>query len=60
VESSTPTSFSALLKERDSEQFARFEMEVETEAPHRITKLDLRAIPTPAEFAARRAERTKS
>jgi D-alanyl-D-alanine carboxypeptidase len=45
------TKFSGILKERDSDQFARFEIEVEAAEPHRITKLDLQAIPTPAEFA---------
>jgi D-alanyl-D-alanine carboxypeptidase len=51
TEESTPTRFVALLKEKDSDQFARITVEVEAEAPHRITKMDLWAIPRPAEFA---------
>jgi CubicO group peptidase (beta-lactamase class C family) len=54
TESSTATSYSALVKERGSEQFARIELEVEAEPPHRISKLELRAIPTPDEFAVSR------
>ncbi|HEY2117676.1 MAG TPA: serine hydrolase domain-containing protein [Candidatus Acidoferrum sp.] len=51
IESSTPTSVTALLKEHDSDQFARLELEVEPEDPHRITKLGLQAISRPAGFA---------
>jgi D-alanyl-D-alanine carboxypeptidase len=51
IESSTPTSAEAIVKERDSDQFARLEIEVEPEAPHRIAKLGLQTIPHPAEFA---------
>lgn len=54
TESSTATSYSALVKERGSEQFARIQLEVEAEPPHRISKLELRAIPTPDEFVASR------
>jgi CubicO group peptidase (beta-lactamase class C family) len=43
-----------ILKERDSDQFARAEVEVEEAEQHRITKFDLNAIPTPAEFASAR------
>jgi D-alanyl-D-alanine carboxypeptidase len=45
------TALSGILKERDSDQFARIEIEVEAAEPHRIRKLDLRPIPTPGEFA---------
>jgi hypothetical protein len=51
TEKAEGTKFSGILKERDSDQFARFEIEVEAAEPHRITRLDLNAIPTPAEFA---------
>jgi len=48
---STPTKFSGIVKERNSEQFAQFTMEVEAAEPHKIIDLNLGAIPTPAEFA---------
>ncbi|HEV3276267.1 MAG TPA: serine hydrolase domain-containing protein [Terriglobia bacterium] len=51
VEESTPTRLTGLVKERGSDQFARFEIEVEPAEPHHVTKLDLQAIPTPPEFA---------
>ena len=51
AEESTPTRFAALVKEKDSDQFARWVVEVEPDEPHRISKLELRAIPRPAEFA---------
>jgi len=46
----------AIVKERDSDQFARVELEVEAGEPHRITKLDWRAIPTPAESSIQRMD----
>jgi len=58
IEESVPTRFSGLVQERGSDQFARFTIEVEPAPPHRITRLDLRAIPRPAGFAiARLSER---
>jgi D-alanyl-D-alanine carboxypeptidase len=51
TEESTAARFTALLKEKDSDQFARCVIEVESEEPHRIKELELRAIPRPAEFA---------
>ena len=51
AEESTATKFTGIVKERDSDTFARFVMEVETAEPHRIKELDLRQIPMPAEFA---------
>jgi D-alanyl-D-alanine carboxypeptidase len=51
AEESTPTKFTGIVKERASDQFARFTMEVESTEPHHITQLGLGAIPTPAEFA---------
>ncbi len=49
-EESTPTRYSGLLKERDSDHFSRFLIEVEPDEPHRILKLNLRGTPQPAEF----------
>jgi D-alanyl-D-alanine carboxypeptidase len=54
VEESTPTRFAGLVQERDSDQFARFELEVEPTPAHRITRFDLRAIPRPPGFAIAR------
>src|SRR5437899_472379 len=54
VEESTPTRFAGIVKERDSDTFARFVVEVESQAPHRITKSDLEQIATPPEFAVPR------
>lgn len=51
VEESTPTHFVALLKEKGSDQFGRLTLDVDAEAPHKITKFELWAIPRPAEFA---------
>ena len=51
VEEAGPIKFSAIVKERESDQFAHVEVEVEAAEPHRITKMDLNAIGTPAEFA---------
>src|SRR6266850_7414625 len=50
VEDSAPTRLTGVVKERGSDQFARFTIEVEPAEPHRIKELDLRAIPLPAEF----------
>jgi D-alanyl-D-alanine carboxypeptidase len=57
-EESTPTRFTALLKEKESDQFARIQVEVEPEEPHKISKLDLRAVSRPAEFAIPRVSET--
>ena len=51
AEKSDATTFAGIVKERDSDTFARFEIEVEPGEPHRIVKLDLQQIPAPAEFA---------
>ncbi|HTZ49119.1 MAG TPA: serine hydrolase domain-containing protein [Verrucomicrobiae bacterium] len=51
VEESTPTHFVALLKEKGSDQFGRLTLNVEDEAPNKVTKFELWAIPRPAEFA---------
>jgi CubicO group peptidase (beta-lactamase class C family) len=49
-----------ILKERSSDQFARAEVEVEEAEPHRITTLDIEAMPTPAEFAPARMSEEQS
>jgi len=54
VEQSAAQHFSGVVKERGSDQFGRFDLEVEPTAPYRISKFELRAIPQPAEFAALR------
>ncbi len=51
VESSTPTKLTALVQERNSDQFARLSVETDAAEPHRILNLDLQAIPRPAEFS---------
>jgi CubicO group peptidase (beta-lactamase class C family) len=51
AEESTYTRFTGIVKERDSDTFARFAIEVEPEEPHHIKSLNLRQIPIPAEFA---------
>jgi CubicO group peptidase (beta-lactamase class C family) len=51
TEESSSLSFTALVKERDSDQFARLVMEVEKDEPHRISKFELNAVSRPAEFA---------
>jgi D-alanyl-D-alanine carboxypeptidase len=50
VEPSTPDTQMALLQERNSDQFARLILEVENGEPHKIVRLDLMAVPRPAEF----------
>lgn len=60
TEESTPTRFAALVKEKESDQFARLQVEVEPEPPHRITRLDLNAIPRPAEFAIPRVSESEA
>jgi D-alanyl-D-alanine carboxypeptidase len=51
LEESTPTHCKALLQEKNSDQFARLEVEVEPDETHKITKFGLEAIERPAEFA---------
>jgi len=54
IEESSPTKLTALVQERDSDQFARLTIEVEAAAAHHVTHLDVRAISRPAEFALSR------
>jgi CubicO group peptidase (beta-lactamase class C family) len=51
AEYSLPTRFTGILKERDSDTFARFVLDVEAAEPHHISNLVLEQIPIPAEFA---------
>ncbi len=51
IEESSDTRLTGLVQERDSDQFARFTIEVQAAAPHKVVHLDLRAIPRPAELA---------
>ena len=53
-ESSTATSFVALVKEQESEEFARVFFDVEPDPPYHISKIEFRAIPMPPEFAVPR------
>lgn len=54
LEQASPTRAGGLLLERDSDQFARFTLEVEAAQPHRIVSLGLAAIPRPAAFPVSR------
>jgi D-alanyl-D-alanine carboxypeptidase len=54
IEESSNTRLMGLVQERDSDQFARFTIEVQAAAPHKVAHLDLRAIPRPIEFAIQR------
>jgi len=51
AEESTATHFTGIVKERESDTFARFAIDVEAAEPHHITNFDLQQIPIPAEFA---------
>jgi len=54
IEESSATRMRGLLQERSSDQFARFAMVVEENAPHLIAEWHLDAVTTPAEFAVAR------
>jgi hypothetical protein len=51
LEQASSTLLAGLVQERDSDQFGRFTIVVEPEEPHRIARLNIQAIPRPAEFA---------
>lgn len=51
VESSSETKLTGLVQERNSDQMARLQMEVEGAEPHKVTSFEIRAIPRPDEFA---------
>jgi len=50
AEECAATKCAAILEERNSEQFARIEVEVDPAEPHVIKAVELRPIPRPAEF----------
>lgn len=50
VEESTAARHVVLLKERDSDQFARAQLEVEPAAPYRVKRLQLDGVSPPDEF----------
>jgi CubicO group peptidase (beta-lactamase class C family) len=50
LEEGSATRVSGLVQERDSDQFARFTLEVETVEPYQIVSMSLLAIPRPAAF----------
>ncbi len=54
VEDSKPLRLVSIVKEKNSDQFARATLQVEDAPPHRVTDFDLRAIPTPPEFEVAR------
>ncbi|HQR45088.1 MAG TPA: serine hydrolase domain-containing protein [Thermoanaerobaculia bacterium] len=60
IEESAPARVVALVKEKDSDQFARLEMEVEAAPPHLISRMSLQTVPRPAEFALRRLSETEA
>lgn len=59
VEESGPAKLVALLQERSSDQIARLTCEVEAAEPHQIQKLDLAAVPRPADLALPRLNQTE-
>jgi CubicO group peptidase (beta-lactamase class C family) len=50
LEQATATTLTGLVQERDSEQFARFTLQVEPAEPQKITRFGVSAVPRPAEF----------
>jgi D-alanyl-D-alanine carboxypeptidase len=56
VEESAPARFRCLAEERGSEDLARFTLEVEPEAPHRIVRLEMRPAERPPELAVPRLD----
>jgi D-alanyl-D-alanine carboxypeptidase len=50
IEGTTTTMYAALVKERESDQYARAMLEVDAAPPNRIRRFDIRAIPTPDEY----------
>jgi D-alanyl-D-alanine carboxypeptidase len=54
IEQASAFEVTALVQERDSDQFARVRLVVQDGEPHAIASLDIVAIPRPAEFAIER------
>jgi D-alanyl-D-alanine carboxypeptidase len=59
LEQATPTTVVGFVQERDSDQFGRFVLTVEPDAPHKIARLGLNAVPRPAEFPVARLSETE-
>jgi D-alanyl-D-alanine carboxypeptidase len=51
IQESDSTNLVVLVQERTSDQFARITMQVESNEPHRILRMEVRAVPRPPEFA---------
>ena len=56
AEESAATGTVAILKERDSDQFARAAMDVDAEPPHHVLKFEIHSIPTPDDLRPCRME----
>jgi D-alanyl-D-alanine carboxypeptidase len=54
LETASPTVITGLVQAREADNFARFVLMVEPEAPHRITRFSLQVVPRPAEFPVAR------
>jgi len=50
LEEATATTLTGLMQERNSDSFARFTLVLEPDEPHRISSLNRRLIPRPADF----------
>ncbi len=59
AEESTATKFTALVKEKEADQFARVMMEVAEAEPHVVKSLEIRAVPTPPEYKAGRVSESE-
>ena len=59
TEAGSPTRYSAVLKERHSEQFAHATMEVDAAAPHRVVSFEIHPIQTPDEFLTPEQRRSR-
>lgn len=59
IEESTDTKLTGIFQERDSDQMARFDMEVDPKEPHKITQWGAQAISRPPEFAIPRMSQTE-
>lgn len=60
IEESTLTKFSALVQEKNSDQFVQLDIEVEANPPYFITQLNVNAVPTPVEFKIERMTEDKA
>jgi D-alanyl-D-alanine carboxypeptidase len=59
IEGSSDTKLTALVQERDSDQFAQLTVEVEAAAPHGVTEIEIHAISRPAEFPIARLSQSE-